>query len=79
MSTSQGQLFPKAVQPYVKAWVSLIGVVVAAVVTAVGSVPTWVTIVGAGATTIGVFMGRNSEPDTPPSAVQDVPPTTTDN
>lgn len=61
------KLFPKAVAPYVKAWVSLIGVIVAAIVTAVSSVPTWVTIVGAAATTMGVFMGRNSTP-APPAA-----------
>lgn len=54
-------LFPASVAPYVKAWVSLLGVIVAAVVTAWTDVPRWVTIVGAVLTSVGTYLVPNAD------------------
>lgn len=51
-------LLPKAVMPYVKAWLSLIGVVVTALVAAT-DVPEWVAVVGAVVSAVGVYLGKN--------------------
>lgn len=55
-------LFPAKIQPYVKAWLTLIGIVVSVVVTTVTAVPVWVTIVGAVATSVAVYLGANATP-----------------
>ena len=55
-------LLPAAWQPYAKAWLSLLGVIVAAIVTAWPEVPRWVTIVGAVLASVGVYLASNEAP-----------------
>lgn len=55
------KLLPASWMPYAKAWCTLLGVIVAAVVTAWTEVPRWVTIVGAVLTSLGVYLAKNDD------------------
>lgn len=56
-------LLPAKVAPYVKAWLSLIGVIVSALVVAIPDAPKWVAVVGAVITSVGVYLGKNTTKD----------------
>lgn len=57
------KLLPTTLQPYAKAWVTLIGVIVTTVTTLI-TLPRWVTIIGAIATTLATYLTPNG-PTTP--------------
>lgn len=58
-------LLPAKLQPYAKAWISLLGVIVAAVVTAWSDVPRWVTVLGAVLASVGAYLVPNSPTEHP--------------
>ena len=55
-------LLPRAVLPYAKAWVGLIGTVVAAILVAWDDAPRWLTIASAALTAAGVYLTPNTDP-----------------
>lgn len=55
-------LLPRAVLPYAKAWVGLIGAVVAAILVTWDDAPRWVTVVSAALTAAGVYLTPNTDP-----------------
>lgn len=55
-------LLPRAVLPYAKAWVGLLGAVVAAVLVAWEDAPSWLTVVSAALTAAGVYLTPNTDP-----------------
>lgn len=61
-------LLPKSVMPYAKAWVSLLGVIIAAVVTAVPDVPRWLTVAGAVIASVGAYLVPNRPAQNPPAS-----------
>lgn len=64
-------LLPASIAPYVKAWVSLLGVIVSAVVAAVDDAPKWLAVVGAVVASVGVYLARNGDkPADPPAAMK---------
>lgn len=58
-----GELFPKAVAPYAKAWVAFLGVIAASVVVAWDDAPKWLVVVSSVLTAAGVYLTPNSEGD----------------
>lgn len=60
-------LVPKSVEPYMKAWVALIGVVLVALATSWEAAPEWVAIAASVATAVGVYLVPNGKPERDPN------------
>ena len=55
-------LLPRAVLPYAKAWVGLLGAVVAAILATLDDAPRWLTVASAALTAAGVYLTPNTDP-----------------
>lgn len=64
-------LLPAPIARTVKAWLSLISVVVSAIVAAVDGAPKWIAVAGAVIASVLVYLGKNTDttPE-PPTAVK---------
>lgn len=56
-----GDLFPDSVAKYAKAWVAFLGFLATTVATEWAEAPSWVKVVGAVLTTVGVYLVRNRQ------------------
>lgn len=52
-------LFPKAVEPYAKAWLAVIGTALQAVLVAWADAPQWLSIAAAAITAVSVYLAPN--------------------
>jgi len=56
-----GELLPKAVLPYAKAWIALLGVIASSVVIGWDDAPKWLVVVSSVLTAVGVYLTPNAE------------------
>jgi len=70
-------LVPAAMQPALKAWVSLIGVIVSALTASISDAPKWLAVVGAVVASVGAYLVPNTDPTEQEPASDGTPSVTT--